>query len=543
MLAVVLAASSVPASYRTYDVYAAQPAVFDLDTISMRAAVANLDRPGPVYLSSDPTLRGPYMAAWAYTLRGRELLGSTQTGFSAFANPRPGSAPAYDVIAHGEDPREQGLDPAARVWQGERADLYATPADQVAWLSGRPSAYAEDRVTSNDTTYSRAQSGVGSYLEALPDRPLTLYAGDATISQAPIAGGTPARRVLRLALGSFTPQTVEIELGDQRRSLSIPAGASIYDIGPLTTPLRISLRGTSAPLMLRWVAVDRPSGAAAPERIEPGADTMMIGTASETQASGARTRLQLQNATGEVLRLAVEIYQDVPGYGSTPAHYAWSLFPAPADGTHELAIDLEQPGMALDGAPLPAKTGELRDGAYFAALWVYQGEQVRRTLPFLRFERRGGKIGAVTPLDLNAAFVRLPPPAQPLTAESGEGIALQGFELSATRLRPGEALRASLLWQARRAQSRPYLVFVQLLDDADRKIAQWDGAAGGDWWPTPAWKPGQRIWQDVPLTIAADAPPGRYRLIAGLYDPASGARLRWRDGGEVLQLGMIEVRP
>jgi hypothetical protein len=269
----------------------------------------------------------------------------------------------------------------------------------------------------------------------------------------------------------------------------------------------------------------------------------MIGAASEPRPGGARTRLALQNATGEVLRLAIEIYQDVPGYDAAPAHYAWALFPAPAEGSHEVEIDLETPGMTLDGAPLPVESGELRDGQYFAALWVYQGEQARRTLPFLRFERRGGGATAVTPLDLNAAFVRLAAPANPLAAETGEGIILQAFELSDTQLRPGDQLRTSLLWRAEQPQSQLYLVFVQLLDDADRKGAQWDGAAGGDWWPTPVWQPGQRVWQDVPLTIAADAPPGSYRLIAGLYDPATGARLRWQDGGDALLLGEVEVRP
>ena len=86
-----------------------------------------------------------------------------------------------------------------------------------------------------------------------------------------------------------------------------------------------------------------------------------------------------------------------------------------------------------------------------------------------------------------------------------------------------------------------YLVFVQVLDEANRKVAQWDGAAGGEWYPTAAWQAGQRIWQDVPLKIADNAPPGRYRVIAGLYDPATGARLHTPDGTDAIQLGSITV--
>ncbi len=244
-----------------------------------------------------------------------------------------------------------------------------------------------------------------------------------------------------------------------------------------------------------------------------------------------------------MLRLAVEIYADLPGYRVEPVHYAWALFPAPQQGPRQLDLDLAAPAASLDGAPLPIQVGDLRDGSYFAALWVYQGEQVRKAIPFLRFERRGGAVSAVTPLDVNAGFVALDPPAQPLAITIGDGIGLRGYELSAGVARPGERAWLSLLWQAERAQPQLYLVFAQVLDDADRKIAQWDGAVGGDWWPTPVWRAGQRVWQDVPLTVAANAPPGRYRVIVGVYDPATGRRLPLADGSDALLLTHLEVQP
>jgi hypothetical protein len=247
------------------------------------------------------------------------------------------------------------------------------------------------------------------------------------------------------------------------------------------------------------------------------------------------------------VRLALEIYEDIAGYHVAPAHYAWSLFPAPPAGAHTLTIDLQSPALTLNGEPQEVQTDVLHDGRYFAALWVYQGEQVRRVLPFVRFERRAGLVTNVVPLDLNVAFVRLVEPAQLLDIGIGDGITLHGYTLSGANgaspahLQPGDRVRVSLLWQSRKVQEDFAMVFVQLLDADNRKIAEWNGAAGGAWWPTPAWQPGQRIWQDIPLTIAPDAPAGSYRLVAGLFNVKTGERLSVEDGSDMLHLGTIEI--
>jgi hypothetical protein len=39
------------------------------------------------------------------------------------------------------------------------------------------------------------------------------------------------------------------------------------------------------------------------------------------------------------------------------------------------------------------------------------------------------------------------------------------------------------------------------------------------------WEPGRYVPTHLPLTLPPDAPPGTYRVVVGLYDPASGERL------------------
>jgi hypothetical protein len=64
--------------------------------------------------------------------------------------------------------------------------------------------------------------------------------------------------------------------------------------------------------------------------------------------------------------------------------------------------------------------------------------------------------------------------------------------------------------------------------------------------PTTTWAPGAIIADRYAIPVAADAPPGVYRLAAGLYGLVDGARLPvyHLDGaaqGDAVQLGTVNV--
>jgi hypothetical protein len=172
---------------------------------------------------------------------------------------------------------------------------------------------------------------------------------------------------------------------------------------------------------------------------------------------------------------------------------------------------------------------------------VYQGEQVRRTIPVAVFERRNGLVRDVRPLSYNAIRVPIGTPAKSTNVVAGNMIRLSGYEISRMVARPRETVRVSLLWHGLTTIPTNYMVFVQLLDARDTKAGQWDGAAGGDWIPTAVWRPNQPIWQDVPLVIAPDAKPGRYRVVVGIYDPTTGIRLPLSSGGNSFILAEVEI--
>lgn len=121
-----------------------------------------------------------------------------------------------------------------------------------------------------------------------------------------------------------------------------------------------------------------------------------------------------------------------------------------------------------------------------------------------------------------ATIYQLPRPfAQPLPAQFGDSLAIHGYTLEQ---QPGQLI-LTLAWDVRRQPSADYLVFVHLIDANGQRVAQIDLPPGGDAPPTSAWEPGRQVAVPFPIGIPADLPAGSYRLLIGVYDPASGTRL------------------
>jgi hypothetical protein len=82
----------------------------------------------------------------------------------------------------------------------------------------------------------------------------------------------------------------------------------------------------------------------------------------------------------------------------------------------------------------------------------------------------------------------------------------------------------TLIWQAADATNRPLTVFVQLLAEDGRLLAQSDAQPAEGGRPTTGWIAGEYIADRHTLTFHAPDYRGPAYLIAGLYDPADGFR-------------------
>jgi hypothetical protein len=61
--------------------------------------------------------------------------------------------------------------------------------------------------------------------------------------------------------------------------------------------------------------------------------------------------------------------------------------------------------------------------------------------------------------------------------------------------------------------------------------------------PPTAWQPSQTVADAYRVLIAANAPPGKYKIEVGMYDVATGVRLKLSDGSDSIILAEIEIVP
>lgn len=150
-----------------------------------------------------------------------------------------------------------------------------------------------------------------------------------------------------------------------------------------------------------------------------------------------------------------------------------------------------------------------------------------------------------------------PRPEHPANVTFGGQVRLLGYDLERTTnpsapLRAGHELRITLYWQCLAPLSEDYTVFTHLLGEYNPASGSplWaghDGQPDGGHYPTTAWLPGQVILDVHTLSLPAEAPPGEYRLEAGLYLLSTMARLPAADvAGQRLpddaaQLGIVGI--
>lgn len=126
-----------------------------------------------------------------------------------------------------------------------------------------------------------------------------------------------------------------------------------------------------------------------------------------------------------------------------------------------------------------------------------------------------------------------PQVAFPLMAQFGQVATLIGYDVSATTLGPGDSLDLTWHWQAGVAGAVSYTTFVHLVGPDGQIYAQHDRPPLAGTRPTTGWLPGEYLSDTTTLNLAAGAPAGEYRLLLGLYDPATGERLPYYQGDSI----------
>jgi hypothetical protein len=212
----------------------------------------------------------------------------------------------------------------------------------------------------------------------------------------------------------------------------------------------------------------------------------------------------------------------------------WRL--APFTGTY--ATGQWQPGEYLRGQhalPLPS---DLPPGRYHLRLaLVTAGGQLLEG-EYLSLDRDQDQIEV---LDRPRRF-RLPEMGHRLEALVGRNARLVGYDLDVADAYAGGQVLLTLYWQAEGPMVQPFKVFTHLLDGQGVTVAQHDAEPGGGCCPANTWAEGEVIVDEHPIALGADLAPGRYDLVAGMYDPEADSRLPAYDaGGQQLAGDRIQI--
>jgi len=117
--------------------------------------------------------------------------------------------------------------------------------------------------------------------------------------------------------------------------------------------------------------------------------------------------------------------------------------------------------------------------------------------------------------------------SSPLDYRLGESVRLRGLNLTTPQIAPGDQLRFTLYWQADTQPDGIYTAFVHLVGPDGSIMAQVDRWPGS--LPTNLWAAGQVVADEYAITLSQSAPAGSYQIATGLYDAASGRRLKLTD--------------
>jgi hypothetical protein len=133
------------------------------------------------------------------------------------------------------------------------------------------------------------------------------------------------------------------------------------------------------------------------------------------------------------------------------------------------------------------------------------------------------------------------PAAQPVGSFGGV-LALDGADVPAAPVHPGDTVQLTLRWRALQAIPGDFTVFIHADDNAARRRIQRDSMPCAGSFGTSHWTAGEQVADSYSLPVPADAPDGTYVVTTGVYKAPElrNLRLDGKDGTD-LEVGAFRV--
>jgi len=103
---------------------------------------------------------------------------------------------------------------------------------------------------------------------------------------------------------------------------------------------------------------------------------------------------------------------------------------------------------------------------------------------------------------------------------------------------PGAEAELLTFWRVTGRVPAPTAIFVHVVESDGKLRAQWDGFDFGE----SQLEPGDQLVERHRFVIPADTAPGTYRVVVGVYNPATMRRFTLPNGDDDLLLGTVSVR-
>ena len=134
-------------------------------------------------------------------------------------------------------------------------------------------------------------------------------------------------------------------------------------------------------------------------------------------------------------------------------------------------------------------------------------------------------------------------PATIVNANFGDQIVLRNAVVARVQEPGGYLLQLTLTWQATAVPDADYAVFVHLVDQDGRPVAQYDSVPVSGFRPTSAWQPGELVTDRMGLAMPVGSQAASLQLWVGLYRPNDGRRIpvlssQHGDQGDHIQLSL-----
>jgi hypothetical protein len=122
----------------------------------------------------------------------------------------------------------------------------------------------------------------------------------------------------------------------------------------------------------------------------------------------------------------------------------------------------------------------------------------------------------------------------------GGQVNLLGYDLPLPAVQPGQNFELTLYWQARQPLVTNYSALTHLVDAHKHLYAGQDNLHPGNL-PARRWEPWGFVRDAHLVRVPPGTPPGDYYLTAGLYNPATWARLPAVEGGEAAWTDVLPI--